>query len=236
MASDEKDIEKGAELHPNRESATNERGQTGSLRALIALLAAAGIALGFFIFDAGWFPTTGMTCSPNMYRRSSLIFFDHRPALTAENAFDRSTNVVIELPCLLSLPVYSSMYSASFCWASCFAIDAGPRVFSFFVRVRRPPAFVVRRWKNPTHTFPPRRRSIFLIQPSGGTVRGNWRPTPRRSESTGGPSGFGSRVSDGGESEATVALSAMAQYRYLPLTEQLNVGGQMGGCFWVSRL
>ena len=113
MACDEKDIEKGAELHPNRESATNERGQTGSLRALIALLAAAGIALGFFIFDAGWFPTTGMTCSPNMYRRSSLIFFDHRPALTAENAFDRSTNVVIELPCLLSLPVYSSMYSGA---------------------------------------------------------------------------------------------------------------------------
>jgi RND family efflux transporter MFP subunit len=51
VASDEKDIEKGAELHPNRESATNERGQTGSLRALIALLAAAGIALGFFIYS-----------------------------------------------------------------------------------------------------------------------------------------------------------------------------------------
>jgi RND family efflux transporter MFP subunit len=51
MASDEKDIEKGAELHPNHESTTEDRGQTGSLRALIALLAAAGIALGFFIYS-----------------------------------------------------------------------------------------------------------------------------------------------------------------------------------------
>jgi RND family efflux transporter MFP subunit len=51
MASDEKDIKKEAEVHPNGESTTEERGQRGSLRALFVLLAAAAIALGFFIYS-----------------------------------------------------------------------------------------------------------------------------------------------------------------------------------------
>ncbi len=66
----------------------------------------------------------GRTCFPKRYRRSSLVFCDHRPDFTAENAFHRSVNVLIELPCLVTLPVYSSMYSASFCCALCFGIEA----------------------------------------------------------------------------------------------------------------
>lgn len=51
MASHDKDIDKEAAVPPTRESATEERGPTGSLRALFVLLAAAAIALGFFIYS-----------------------------------------------------------------------------------------------------------------------------------------------------------------------------------------
>src|SRR5580698_3411483 len=113
---------------------------------------------------------------------------DHRPDFTAENAFQRSVNVWIELPCLVTLPVYSSMYSASFCCALCFGSEAGPSVFSFFVRTRRLLASVARRWKKPTHTLPSR-RSIFLSHPSGASVRGRRRPRPLTSKSRGWPRG-----------------------------------------------
>src|SRR5580658_4144447 len=130
----------------------------------------------------------GRTCFPKRYRRSSLVFCDHRPDFTAENAFHRSVNVLIELPCLVTLPVYSSMYSASFCCALCFGIEAGPSVFSFFVRTRRLFTSVAQRWKKPTHTLPSR-RSIFLSQPSGASVRGRRRPRPLTSKSRGWPRG-----------------------------------------------
>ena len=51
MAADDKDAKKETEVHPPGESATEGRGQTRSLRALFVLLAAAAIALGFFIYS-----------------------------------------------------------------------------------------------------------------------------------------------------------------------------------------
>jgi RND family efflux transporter MFP subunit len=51
MARDDKEVKKETEVHPRGESTTEKRGQTGSLRALFVLLAAAAIALGFSIYS-----------------------------------------------------------------------------------------------------------------------------------------------------------------------------------------
>ena len=49
----------------------------------------------------------GRTCFPKRYRRSSRVFFDQQPDFTAENAVQRSLNVVIASPRFTTLPVYS---------------------------------------------------------------------------------------------------------------------------------
>src|ERR1700688_3977925 len=66
-------------------------------------------------------------------------------------------------------------------------MEAGPSVFSFFVRTRLPCTSVVQRRKKPTQTFPSRLRSIFFTQPSGASVFGRRRPRPLMSKSTGCP-------------------------------------------------
>ena len=53
--------------------------------------------------------------------------------------------VAIESPCDANFPVNSVMYWVSFSSASCFAIEAGPSVFSFLLRTRRPFGSVVHR-------------------------------------------------------------------------------------------
>src|ERR1700693_4269131 len=62
-------------------------------------------------------------------------------------------------------------------------MEAGPSVFSFFVRTRLPCTSVVQRRKKPTQTFPSRLRSIFFTQPSGASVFGRRRPRPLMSKS-----------------------------------------------------
>ena len=71
------------------------------------------------------------------YRRSSFVFFAHWPDLTAQYALHRSANVVIAQPCFVMRPVLSSMYLPASV-APFFGIEAGPSVFSFFWRIRRP--------------------------------------------------------------------------------------------------
>lgn len=112
-------------------------------------------------------------------------------------------------------------------------VAAGPRVFSFCWRTRRPPASVVHRWKNPTQTFPTRRRSIRLTQPSGASVRGNWRPR-LQTKSTGEPSGLGLLADGWPECRTMVVSSAMAAV-YVPSIHRANSGwkGKWKGCFSV---
>jgi len=154
---------------------------------------------------AGFAPSTARLCSAHTYGRIGEKLED-----LAGRGWVWQYAKTTRQDSFVSLPVYSSMYSASFCWASCFGIDAGPSLFSFFARTRRPLASVVQRWKNPTQTFPSRRRSILLIQPSGASARGTWRPRRRTSKSTGRPSGVESLPGSRPESKATTELSAMA--------------------------
>ena len=115
------------------------------------------------------FPMIGTTCFPKRHWRFSLVFVDHCPDLTAQKAFQSSVNVEIESPCFVTLPVYSLMYSASFCCALCFGREADPSVFSFFVRTRRPARLWPKDGKKPTQTFPSRR--FDLSHPSFGRIR-----------------------------------------------------------------
>jgi hypothetical protein len=103
--------------------------------------------------------------------------------------------------------------------------------FSFFWRTRPPFASVVQRWRNPTQALPSRRRSIFLIQPSGASARGRRLPRPLISKSTGSPIGLGPISAGALLAKAAVALSAVAAVYAPSIHQAIRIGGQMGGLF-----
>jgi hypothetical protein len=119
------------------------------------------------ISRGGWFPMIGRTCLPKRYLRSSLGFFGPAPVFHCRGRcpeirerYDRTALFCEAANAFLNVVGELLLY------LMCFGIDAGPNVFSFFRRTRRPFASVVQRWKKPTQTLPSRWRSIFLIQPS----------------------------------------------------------------------
>jgi len=99
-------------------------------------------------------PPSLLRPAPRLYRTERFPEISERCNLTAlfGEAASVFLNVVGELLC-----------------ASCFGIDAGPSLFSFVRRTRRPFAFVVQRRKNLIQTLPSCRRSIFLIHQAHGS-------------------------------------------------------------------